>query len=164
MSGQAPPSGDDTARGRGRPTKYKPEYAKQAAKACEAGFTDRDIAELLGVCEATLNTWKHEHPEFLESVKVGKAAADDRVEQSLYRKATGYSFDAVKIFQNAGEIIRADYVEHVPPSDTAAIFWLKNRRKEEWRDKTDVEHTGLDAIAAAIAAGRQRAASLSDGE
>ena len=22
------------------------------------------------------------------------------------------------------------------------IFWLKNRRKEEWRDKTDVEHAG----------------------
>lgn len=161
MSGQASPTGDTK---RGRPTAYKAEFAKQAAKLSDLGATDRDMADFFGVSERTLNTWKLKHPAFLQSIKVGKEAADDRVEQSLYRKATGYSFDAEKIFQYEGLPVRVDYVEHVPPSDTAAIFWLKNRRKEQWRDKTDVEHTGLDAIAAAITAGRARAASLTSGD
>jgi len=142
----------------GRPTKYKPEFAKQAAKACEAGFTDRDIAELLGVDERTLNRWKHDHPEFCQSVKVGKAAADDRVEQSLYRKATGYSFNSEKLFCYEGVVTRAAVVEHVPPSDTAAIFWLKNRRKETWRDKHEVEHSVDGDLAAILAARRQQVA------
>lgn len=123
----------------GRPSKYKAAFVKQAKKLAELGATDRDAAEFFEVSEATLNRWKQAHPEFCASLKVGKAAADDRVEQSLYRKATGYTFDAVKIFMPAGadKPVYAEYVEHVPPSDTACIFWLKNRRPEEWRDKPD---------------------------
>jgi hypothetical protein len=36
----------------------------------------------------------------------------------------------------------APYVEHAPPDTTAAIFWLKNRRREEWRDVSSHEQTG----------------------
>lgn len=125
-----------------RPSKYKPEFARQAIKLCELGATDRDIAEFFEVNESTLNRWKQTYPEFCESLKVGKDPADDRVEQSLYRKATGYSFDAEKIFQYNGEPVRVAYVEHVPPSDTACIFWLKNRRPEQWRDKPEREGEG----------------------
>jgi transposase-like protein len=125
-----------------RPSKYKPEFARQAIKLCELGATDRDIAEFFEVNESTLNRWKQAYPEFCESLKVGKDPADDRVEQSLYRKATGYSFDAEKIFQYNGEPVRVAYVEHVPPSDTACIFWLKNRRPEQWRDKPEREGEG----------------------
>lgn len=121
----------------GRPTKYKPEFVKQAAKLCALGATDRDVADFFEVSEATLNRWKQSHPDFCESLKIGKGPADDRVEQSLYRKATGYSFDAEKIFQYEGTPVRVSYVEHIPPSDTACIFWLKNRRPEQWRDKPE---------------------------
>ena len=38
--------------------------------------------------------------------------------------------------------MRAKTREHVPPDTTACIFWLKNRRKDEWRDRQ--EHTGAD--------------------
>ena len=53
-----------------------------------------------------------------------------RVERSLYERANGYSYDAVKIFMPAGakKPVYAPYIEHVPPDVTAAIFWLKNRR------------------------------------
>lgn len=126
-------------RTRGRPSAYKPEYAKQAAKLCALGATERDIADFFEVAEFTIRRWKQAHPEFCAALKVGKEPADDRVEQSLYRKATGYSFDAVKIFQFNGQPVVVDYVEHVPPSDTACIFWLKNRRPEKWREKPEGE-------------------------
>ena len=54
----------------------------------------------------------------------------------------GYTHDAVKIFQHQGEPVRVPYREHVPPDTTAAIFWLKNRRPEEWRDRHNHEISG----------------------
>ena len=70
------------------------------------------------------------------------ADADNRVERSLYNRAIGYSYDAVKIFMPAGakKPIYAPYVEHVPPSDVAMIFWLKNRDPANWRDAWQIEN------------------------
>lgn len=128
----------------GRPSKYKPEFAKQALRLCRLGATDRELAEFFEVAESTLNLWKLEHQRFSESLKRGKAESDERVEQSLYRRAIGYSHDAVKIFHEKGEEVPVivPYVEHYPPDTTACIFWLKNRKSAEWRDKQDVEHSG----------------------
>jgi hypothetical protein len=123
----------------GRPSKFKPEYVEQARKLTQLGATDREVAEFFNVSEQTLNTWKHVHPEFLESLKLGKETADRRVEQSLYRRAVGYSYDALKIMGYGGEYTHVPYVEHLPPDTTACIFWLKNRRREDWRDRVDVE-------------------------
>lgn len=128
----------------GRPSKFKPEMIEQARKLATLGATDREIAAFFDISEMTLNRWKHENAEFCESLKVGKAQSDARVEQSLYRKAIGYTFDGEKVFQFQGQIVRAPVTEHVPPDTTACIFWLKNRRPEEWRDKVDHEHAGKD--------------------
>ena len=54
------------------------------------------------------------YPEFRCALKAGKEASDDRVERSLYQLAIGWN----------GQ----------PPNTTAAIFWLKNRRPDRWRD------------------------------
>lgn len=131
---------------RGRPTRYKKEFAKQATKLCEFGATDVELAEFFEVHVATIYRWQARHEDFCEALKAGKEAADDRVERSLYHKAVGYTFDAVKIFMPAGAKapVYAPYREHVPPSDTAAIFWLKNRRKDQWRDKQEHGFTDAD--------------------
>jgi len=71
----------------------------------------------------------------------GKDEADNRVERSLYARATGYSYDAVKIFHTKdGKIIKVPYTEHVPPDVTAQIYWLKNRRPDRWRDVQNIDH------------------------
>lgn len=122
---------------RGRPLTYEPEFAGQAQKLCQLGATDIEIADFFGVHVATLNRWKAEFPEFCASIKSGKAEADERVERSLFHRANGYSFDSEKVFQFQGEIVRAKTREHVPPDTTACIFWLKNRRPDDWRDKSE---------------------------
>lgn len=132
---------------RGRASAYKPEFAKQAAKLCGLGATDDEVADFFEVHRATVYRWKHEHPDFCDAIKTGKEVADERVERSLYQKATGYDF----IEQQAIKVKRQQYVEeveiievrkHSPADTTSAIFWLKNRRKEDWRDKQEHEHTG----------------------
>jgi hypothetical protein len=130
----------------GRPSSFKPEFVEQANKLCKLGATDPEIADFFGVSRTTINNWKHDHPEFLDALKSGKESADERVERSLYQRAIGYTQDAVKIFMPAGADapVYAPFVENVVPDTTAAIFWLKNRRPDQWRDKTQQEVTGAN--------------------
>jgi len=128
--------------GKGGPQKYKPEFVEMAAKACEAGFTDFELAQLFGVNECTINSWKLDHVEFGQALKLGKAIPNERVKRSLYHRATGYTYDSVKIFMPAGaeEPVYAPYTEHVPPDTTAAKYWLSNRCPEEWREQANMTH------------------------
>lgn len=130
----------------GRPTKYKQEFAAQAEKLCKLGATDADLADFFGVSERTINRWRLRHEAFCRSLKEGKDEADTRVERSLYHKAIGYTHDAVKIFMPAGasDPVYAEYREHYPPDTTACIYWLKNRKPEQWRDKPN-ENADTDA-------------------
>lgn len=123
----------------GRPTKYDPKFCKIAEKMCDLGATENDVAEALDVNIATITRWKHKHPEFCASLKVGKETADDRVEQSLYKKAVGYEVDSVKIFQFQGQEVIVPYTERIHPDTTAAIFWLKNRRPAQYRANPEGE-------------------------
>jgi hypothetical protein len=65
-----------------------------------------------------------------------------RVERSLYERANGYNYDAVKVFMPAGskQPIVVHYTEHCPPDVGAAFIWLKNRDPDNWRDTQNVEH------------------------
>lgn len=118
--------------------------AEQVEKLCRLGATDKDLADFFDVSEQTINTWKQKHPEFLESLKRGKLAADAEVADRLYQRAIGYSHESEKIFNNNGEALRVEMTEHYPPDTTAAIFWLKNRQPEKWRDRQQHEHSGPD--------------------
>jgi hypothetical protein len=136
----------------GRPSKYKPEFAKQAQKLSELGATDQELADFFEIEVRTLYRWKHDYDGFCQALKAGKDIADDRVERSLYLRAIGYEQEEVKIFMPSGaaEPVYAPFRSKVAPDVTAAIFWLKNRRAAEWRDVSRTEHTGKDGAAIEI--------------
>lgn len=131
-----------------RPTKYDEVYAAQAKKLCNLGATDQEIADFFNVDVRTVYRWKHDHDEFCQALKGGKEIADERVERSLYQRAIGYEQDEVKIFMPSGasEPVYAPFRAKIAPDTTAAIFWLKNRRSQDWRDKQETEHTGGQII------------------
>ena len=126
----------------GQPTSYKPEYAEQAFKLCLLGATDAEMASFFDVSESTINNWKVAHPEFLESIRRGKAEADANVASSLYQRALGYSHPEDDIRVADGAIVITPTIKHYPPDTTAGIFWLKNRAPNKWREKTEI--TGAD--------------------
>lgn len=121
----------------GRPTDYKEEYNEQAYRLCLLGHTDEELGVFFEVTEQTINNWKIQHPEFFESIKRGKQVADTKVAESLYKRALGYEHPDVDIKMYEGSIIETPLVKHYPPDTTAAIFWLKNRKPDKWRDKQD---------------------------
>jgi hypothetical protein len=134
----------------GRPTEYKEEYCIQVEKLCKLGATDKEIADFFEVTEQTINNWKTDFPEFFESIKRGKTLADANVADRLYQRAIGFEHDSeeIKIVsdgQGMGSSIERVPVRKIYPPDTAAaIFWLKNRQRNKWRDKQEVENTNFN--------------------
>lgn len=109
------------------------------------GLTDEQIAKNIGISIATLYNWKRDYLEILEALKRGKEVVDIQVENALLKRALGYSYKEVKteISDEGKKVITT--VKEVIPDVTAQIFWLKNRKPEEWKDKQRIEMTGVEA-------------------
>lgn len=136
------------AKKEGRPTKYDPALNESVEKFCKLGATDKELADFLNVNEDTVHEWKKVHPEFSESIKKGKEIADANVADRLYQRAIGFEHDDVElkvvaIGNNQGSEVQEIKVRKIyPPDTTAGIFWLKNRKPKQWREKQEVEHSG----------------------
>lgn len=125
---------------RGRKSLYKEEYAKQALKLSLLGATDIEMADFFGVSEQTFNSWKKKYPELFESIKRGKAVADSNVAAKLYNRAIGYEYDEKHEVREGGVVVEVKNIhKHMPSDTTAAIFWLKNRQPEKWRDRKEID-------------------------
>ena len=116
------------------------------------GLTDDQIAHNMGVVRSTLSEWKIKFKDISDALKKGKVVVDREVENALLKKAMGYTVDLVKtfkvkrtIYENGKKV--EEYEElvpgvdqvHVPADTTAQIFWLKNRKPEDWRDKREAK-------------------------
>jgi hypothetical protein len=147
----------------GRPSNYKPEYSEQTYKLCLLGATDKELADFFEVSEQTINAWKQKQPEFLESMKRGKVEADSLVAQSLYKQALGYERDEIELKvvslgnNDGSEVQEVPVKKYYPPIPTSGIFWLKNRQRDKWRDKQEIEVSGEINLADRMKAARERA-------
>lgn len=124
---------------RGRPSKIDGMDFEMLFRLAQLGVTDEEIAHVLGIATSTVYNLKKSHPDFLEAIKRGKEEADNNVEISLYKRARGYEHDEDKIFLHEGNPVIVPTIKHYPPDPTAIIFWLKNRRPKDWRDKSEAD-------------------------
>jgi len=134
----------------GRPSKIKKIDLSLVKHYTSKGYTDEELGKIFNVCEDTINNWKKQFPEFFESLKSGKLLADVKVEASLYQRACGYSHPEVHISNYLGTVTKTPIIKHYPPDPTSMIFWLKNRQKDKWRDKQELELSGELTIMATI--------------
>jgi hypothetical protein len=116
---------------------FRPEFVDQARKLCQLGPTDVEVARFFQVDPSTIYLWRIQHPEFSESMKIGKALPDDRVERSLYQRACGYEVEVKKtVIKKEGRDVvttTTECREHIPGDVTAQTRWLTNRRPRQWR-------------------------------
>lgn len=100
------------------------------------GLTDEQIAENIGVTAKTLYDWKKRYSNICESLKRGKEVVDRQVENALLKRALGYTYEEIT-YEGGVETKRV--VKEVVPDTTAQIFWLKNRKREAWADRQNIE-------------------------
>ncbi len=124
----------------GRPSKFNDAVKEKLLVLAEQGKTNKEMAEVIGVHEKTINAWQGKHPDFRYALKEAKQIADSFVEASLFMRACGYSHPEVKVFCHEGIITEHIVMKHYPPDSTAMIFWLKNRQPEDWRDKIETDN------------------------
>ena len=100
------------------------------------GLTDEQIAHNMGIAIKTLYNWKNKHVPILQALKNGKEVVDRMVENALLKSALGYEYEEDGMTKD-GDVVPLRKVQH--PNTTAMIFWLKNRKPKEWRDKQVTE-------------------------
>ena len=122
----------------GRPTVYKTENVEIARNACMLGATNETLATRFEVCRRTIDSWIATIPEFSLAIKQGREGADEAVVSALFARATGMEQKMTRVFCHRGQPVTADYTVHLPPDVRACIFWLRNRRPEEWREHRPV--------------------------
>lgn len=130
--------------GPGRDSLYDPSMNDMARKLALLGLTNKEMATFFGVSEQTFYNWQKQFPAFFEAVQEGKLVADANVADSFYKRATGEHVEIEKVYRNktTGEFETVKIKQFIPGEASAALNWLKNRRKENWRDKVDHEHSG----------------------
>jgi transcriptional regulator with XRE-family HTH domain len=118
---------------------------------CRDGLTEEQIAKNLGIGVSTLSKYKVEHIELIEALKRGKEVVDIQVENALFKRALGYKYEEVtreNVYNKETEeyemIVTKKVVKEVQPDTTAQIFWLKNRKPAEWRDKQEIESHNIN--------------------
>ena len=126
----------------GRPPVYDDSFPEKAEKLCKLGATDAELADFFKVTITTINQWKLVHEKFSASIKTAKEPADERVKRSLFHRAVGYDYETTKIFNGPNGTVVVPCTVHVPPDTTAQQFWLRNRCKDEFRDKQETTVTG----------------------
>lgn len=104
------------------------------------GLTDEQIAKNMGISRSTLNVWKTKYLDISDALKKGKEVIDRQVENALLKRALGYEYQEVKEkFEGDVMTERTVTKKEVVPDVTAQIFWLKNRKRETWTDRQNIE-------------------------
>lgn len=125
------------------------------------GLIDKQIAKNMGVAESTLRNWKNNFPEIAEALRKGKEVVDREVENALFKSAIGFmqkvkkpvrirevEYDPIsgKKIRESEKWVQVEEEIYVPPQVTAQIFWLKNRKPDQWREKNDLTLTPSNGV------------------
>lgn len=113
------------------------------------GLTEKQIAHNLGVAYSTFRVYKEKYPALSAVLKKGREVIDFEVEGALIKRALGYSYEEVtkelvedETTGSAELKVVKTVTKQVAPDVTAQIFWLKNRKPNEW--KNDPHKVKLD--------------------
>ncbi len=126
------------------------------------GLTNEQIAKNIGITTSTFYEWKKKELEFSEALKKGKEVIDFEVENALLKRALGYEYEE-ETYENG--ILTKKVKKQVAPDTTAQIFWLKNRKPNNWKDRveTDEDKEAVANASQVIAKIRKVAQEYTDG-
>lgn len=125
------------------------------------GLIEKQIAHNMSIGESTLRTWKNNFPDIAEALRKGKEVVDREVENALFKSALGfmqkikkpvrireveYDPKSGKKIKESEKWVQVEEEVFIPPQVTAQIFWLKNRKPDQWREKNDLTLTPSNGV------------------
>ena len=105
------------------------------------GLSLEQIAKNIGIDESTIYKWKKEKIEIFEALKKGKEVADYEVENAVFKRAIGYTYEE-KTYEDG--ILKKVVTKEVAPDTTAQIYWLKHRQREKWGEKETANNNDIN--------------------
>lgn len=107
------------------------------------GLSDKEIASVFGVSYDLFKKWKRTYPSFRDALDKGRLRCDAEVVAALYKRATGkFSLKETKIIKYKDDYEILDVRVRYPPDTEAIKYWLNNRAREHWQQRSAVEQSG----------------------
>lgn len=123
------------------------EHLESIATWALEGYSEKQIAEKLGVSDRTLRRYKQKNKEVLSALDKSKIRANMNVELTLLNSALGYDYveeevakEKIIYFDEAGrKVIKETPVtvkvkKRAKPDVAAQKYWLNNRKNQHWND------------------------------
>lgn len=111
------------------------------------GLTNEQISHNMGINPATLYDYMNKYDKISNALKKGKEVVDIEVENALLKRALGYTIQIEEEkLDKDGCVHTLKKDVHIPSDTVAQIFWLKNRKPKEWREKINQEEQNSNSI------------------
>jgi hypothetical protein len=134
---------------------FLPDYLTEVKMVAMRGLDDREIAQCFGIQYDLFKKWKKTYPSFKDALEKGRMRADTEVVAALWKRATGkFKIKETKIIKYKDDYETLDVNVHYPPDVEAAKYWLNNRKREHWQQRSAVEQSGPGGKAIQIEASR----------
>jgi len=127
----------------------QPDKLKEISELAGFGYTDKGIAERMGISPRSFYRYRLQSPELDEAVRNGKEIVDYKVESALLKAALGYTTKEVKVIGTLvdGKLVKTvqeETTKEYPPNVLACQVWLYNRQRDKWKRNRDNEITVYD--------------------
>lgn len=128
--------------------KFSKKIIETICKHLKKGATITSTCEAVGISRETFYDWMKKKPDVSDAIKKAMAIPDKKVENALFKMATGTfeyeenHYESIIIDKIKPAILKKTIKKTLAPNITAQIFYLKNRKPEEWKDVKDIGITG----------------------
>lgn len=107
-------------------------------------FSKTEIAKRMNINVNTLVKWQKQYAEIDEAINTTRELVDYQVENALLKAALGYKTKEIKVTIGKKvvngemvEMLKETTTKEVPPNIKAAMFWLNNRKFDDWKMNRD---------------------------
>jgi hypothetical protein len=122
---------------------FLPDLEREVKAIAMRGLSDKDIAQTFGIQYSLFKKWKSHYPNFRDAIDKGRTHADGEVLAALFKRATGkFSVPHTEIIKYKDDYETLEMQKFFPPDTEACKYWLNNRAREHWQQRSAIEASG----------------------
>ena len=113
---------------KGRPTKFSKKEMKKIEEWAKNKYSDKEIAERLGVSSRTFSDYKQRYPELKRIIDEARIPLITEAEGSLLKLVQGFcSEEEIKVFDKNGILVSTTIIKKKHPPQSRAIEMILKR-------------------------------------